>query len=52
MSNVTPLPRPSVEIVHLQNGIAIVRGGEVQATIMRDELPLLICRAVEVLQGK
>lgn len=51
MSNITPLHPPAVKYKPQGSGLAIVRGGEVQTVITRDELPDLVLAAAKVLKG-
>lgn len=51
MSNITPIKPLNVQFKPQGNGLAIVRGGDVQTVITRDELPALVLAAAKVLKG-
>jgi hypothetical protein len=51
MCNVVNINPPAVKYKPQGSGLAIVRGGEVQTVITRDELPDLVLAAAKVLKG-
>ena len=55
MTNVTPLTRPalsSLEIVRKGDGIALMRGGEVECVITKDDLPKVGLACAVALSGR